>query len=43
VKILLFVVLFFVVYAKCIDPWVFEFVVSNIIGNNQWGKKNHEN
>jgi len=26
----------FVVSTKCIDPWVFEFVVSNITGNNQW-------
>ena len=26
----------FVVSTKCIDPWVLEFVVSNITGNNQW-------
>ena len=26
----------FVVSMKCIDPWVLEFVVSNITGNNQW-------
>jgi hypothetical protein len=25
-----------VVSTKCIDPWVLEFVVSNITGNNQW-------
>jgi len=25
-----------VVSTKCIDPWVFEFVVSNTTGNNQW-------
>jgi len=24
----------FVVSTKCIDPWVVEFVVSNITGNN---------
>ena len=27
---------FCVVSTKCIDPWVLEFVVSNIKGNNQW-------
>jgi len=26
----------FMVSTKCIDQWVFEFVVSNITGNNQW-------
>jgi len=26
----------FVVSTKCIAPWVLEFVVSNITGNNQW-------
>jgi hypothetical protein len=26
----------FVVSTKCIDPWVLEFVVSNITDNNQW-------
>jgi len=26
----------FVVSTKFIDPWVLEFVVSNITGNNQW-------
>jgi hypothetical protein len=26
----------FVVSAKCIDPWVLEFMVSNTTGNNQW-------
>jgi hypothetical protein len=25
------------VSTKCNDPWVLEFVVSNITGNNQWG------
>ena len=29
--------LIFVVSAKCIDPWVFEFVVSKTTDNNQWG------
>jgi hypothetical protein len=24
------------VSTKCIDPWVLDFVVSNITGNNQW-------
>jgi len=28
----------FVVSTKCIDPWVLEFVVSNIIGDHQMGK-----
>jgi hypothetical protein len=28
--------LIFVVSTKCIDPWVLEFVVSNITGNHQW-------
>ena len=27
----------FVVSTKCIDPWVLEFMVSNITGNNQLG------
>ena len=22
--------------SRCIDPWVLEFVVSNVTGNNQW-------
>ena len=26
----------FVVSLKCIDPWILEFVVSNITGNSQW-------
>jgi hypothetical protein len=26
----------FVVFTKCIDPWVLGFVVSNTTGNNQW-------
>jgi hypothetical protein len=26
----------FVVFYKCIDPWVLEFVVSNTTDNNQW-------
>jgi hypothetical protein len=26
----------FVVSTNCIDPWVLEFVLSNITGNNQW-------
>jgi len=26
----------FVVSTKCIDPWVLEFVVSNITCKNQW-------
>ena len=26
----------YVVSTKCIDPWFFEFVVSNITDNNQW-------
>ena len=28
----------FVVSTKCIDPWVLEFMVSNIIGDQQMGK-----
>ena len=28
----------FVVSTKCIDPWVLEFVVSNITGDHQMGK-----
>jgi hypothetical protein len=27
---------FFVLSTKCIDPWVLEFVVSNVTGNNHW-------
>jgi len=27
----------FVVFTKCIDPWVLEFIVSNTTGNNKWG------
>jgi hypothetical protein len=27
----------FVVSTKCIDPWVLEFMISHITGNNQCG------
>jgi hypothetical protein len=36
VEVLLFVGPIFVVSTKSIDPWVFEFMVSNVIDNNQW-------
>jgi hypothetical protein len=34
VKVLLFIGT--MVSTKCIDPWVLEFMISNITGNNQW-------
>jgi len=36
VKVLLFLTPIFVVSTKCIDPWVLEFLVSNITSKNQW-------
>jgi hypothetical protein len=36
VKVPLFVGPNFVISTKCVDPWDFEFVVSNITDNNQW-------
>jgi len=35
VKVLYWLGPMFVVSAKCIDPWVLEFVLSNYTGNNQ--------
>ena len=36
VKVFYALITIFVVSAKCSDPWVLEFVVSNTTGNNQW-------